>query len=355
MTDALTPYAAGLPADIDDEPGLTGAQKAAIVLASLSVEIAGPIVENMTDKELRAFAVAFSSLRSVAPDQLNAVASEFVSVVSGRLGELEAGSREAEKILKSLTDEPRANRVLKRAKAEEDADDVWSRLVDVDDDALAAFISGQKPSIAGVILGRIAPHKSAAVVGALEPEVSRAALMEIARRPSVPEATLEAIGQAIDEALLQPLARRADFSKGGAAVGEIVNFLPSQRREALLEALGLADPAIADAVRKVVLTFADLEKRLPPSAVPTVTREIDRSVLLEALLYGQKAAPATVEFIFANMSKRLGDELKEDMEGRPQLDDENGERAHREFTAAVRRLVGEGAFDLFEESTEEDD
>lgn len=343
------------------ESWFTQAHKAAIVLASLSAEAAASIVEEMSDDELRNFAKAFSELKTVSPQLLEAVAEEFLTAASDpEQSDLAGGSDEARRVLTIMAKEDRAERILADMGGGGDSA-VWPRVEKVEAEELAQYIQAQRLPIAATILSKLSYEKTAAILNLAEAEYSQKVLLEIARKkPSSPDA-MEAIANVLEEELLKAApaggdededededAPAAASPKGnaGAKVGEIINYLPGAKRDALLEHFKEADPEVGAEVRRAVLTFEELYTRMPASGATALLRDLDREILLKAIKFGETNAQETVEFLFGNISKRMVEQYKEELAEMETPSEEDGETAQREVTNTVRQLVNAGEFAL---------
>ena len=340
------------------ENWFTRSHKAAIVLASLSAEAAAAIVEEMSDDELRNFAKAFSELKTVSPQLLESVAEEFLSAASYEETDLAGGTDEARRVLTLMAKEERAERILADMGGGGESA-VWTRVEKVEDEELAQYVQAQRMPIAATILSKLSYEKTAAVLNLAEPEYAQKVLLEIARKkPSSPDA-LEAISNVLEEELLKAApgasgdeedgeepAPAAAKGNAGAKVGEIINYLPGVKRDALLEHFKEADPEVGAEVRRAVLTFEELYVRMPASGATALLRDLDREVLLKALKYGETNAQETVEFLFGNISKRMVEQYKEELAELETPSEEDGETAQREVTTVVRQLVNDGEFKL---------
>ncbi|WP_428408226.1 FliG C-terminal domain-containing protein [Hyphococcus sp.] len=346
--------------EIHMETWFTRAHKAAIVLASLSAEAAAEIVDEMSDDELRNFAKAFSELKTVSPQLLEAVAEEFLAAASSpEQTDLSGGSDEARRVLTMMAKEERAERILADMGGGGDSA-VWTRVEKVDDEVLAQYVQAQRMPIAATILSKLSYEKTAAVLNLADAEYSQKVLLEVARKkPSSPDA-IEAIANVLEEELLKPApgasaeeegdedapAAAAPKGNAGAKVGEIINYLPGVKRDALLEHFKQIDPEVGAEVRRAVLTFEELYTRMPASGATALLRDLDRDVLLKAIKYGEGNAPETVEFLFGNISKRMVEQYKEELAEMETPSEEDGEGAQREVTTTVRELVAAGEFKL---------
>ncbi len=345
------------------ENWFTKAHKAAIVLASLSAESAAAIVEDMSDNELRVFAKAFSELKSVSPQLLQAVAEEFIAEIGQEDNNLAGGPDEARRVLALMAQEERADRILSNMGGGGDSA-VWPRIEKLEDQELAEYIQAQRMPVAAAIISKLSHEKTASVLDIAEGDYAQRILLELARKQPPSGEALEAIANVLEEELLKS-SGAGDEDEGedgeepkpknnaGAAVGEIINYLPGAKRDALLEHFKAADPEIGAAVRKAILTFEELHARMPAAGATALLRDLDREVLLKAIKFGETNAQETVEFLFGNISKRMVEQYKEELAEMETPPETEGETAQREVTSAVRALVAQGEFKLIALQEEE--
>ena len=350
--------------DAHIETWFTKSHKAAIVLASLSAEAAAAIVDDMSDNELRVFAKAFSELKTVSPQTLQAVAEEFLAEVMHENHDLSGGADETRRVLGLLTQEERAERILSgvggSGGGEGASSAVWPRLEKIENERLAEYVQAQRMPIAAAILAKLSYEKAAGVLDLTEGDYHQKILLEIARKKPPSSEAIEAIANVLEDEFLKSAANAGDEEEGegeegeapkaknnaGAAVGEIINFLPGSKRDAFLEHAKAADPEIGAEVRKAVLTFEELHARMPASGATALLRDLDREVMLKAVKYGEVNAQETVEFLFGNISKRMVEQYKEELAEMETPNELDGEAAQREATSAVRALVSAGEFKL---------
>lgn len=326
-------------------PSLTQAHKAAVILAALSPETASAIVEEISDAHLRAFAIAFSDLKSVPAPLLQAVAQEFIAEVERSTSELAGGVAEAKRMLETLAESDRVNRILSELHGG-GSQSVWTRLAAVEAEQLLVYLSAQQTAIAATILSKLSFEQAAAVLAAAEPSFAHALLSTLSRGRTPTSEVLDAVASAVEEEFLKPLATAPATGGVNDIVGEIINFLPAGKRDAFLSHLDAEDKEIAAAVRKSVLTFEDLHLRLPETGAAALLRGADKETLLVALKAGKARAPETVAFLLANVSKRMADQYAEEMAAMPEVSEADGEAAQRALMKIVRRLAKDGEIKL---------
>lgn len=317
---------------------LSRSQKAAIVLASLSAETASTIVDDISDEQLRVFAKAFSELKSVPPNLLHTIAEEFVAEVERSGGSLAGGLAETRLVLGQLAEQERVDRILTDLTGEVGVS-VWKKIEVIDEQALLDYIIKQRSTIAAIILRNLNGDKCASILAMTDSEFSRSVLLEMSRMSPPSSDIIDMISDAIEKELLAPIAGKPALGDAGAIVGDIINNLPAEKRDELLEQLVEADQEIGNEVRKAVLTFEELHERLPGAAAPLLLREVDRDILMKALKYAGENAPQTLEFLLGNISKRMAEQYREELEEMAELNTDDGEKAQRQVTSVVKRLA----------------
>lgn len=335
------------PAPDAGKPRLSAAQKAAIVLASLPRETAAAIVAEVGDAHLKSFVRAVSEMKSVPAQARLAIAQEFIAEVLRRKEELPGGTTEAQRILSEITDPARVERVMSDSGgAKTDAGALWRQAAALPADRLCAYVRQQRPPAIAAILASLPPEKAAEVLAHGPAEFAKPAIAAIARFSAPDAETNEAIAAAVEHELLMSRDESGDAAVASEPATAIFDLLPSGLRDGLMAYLDAADAPMAAALRKTLMTFEQFPARLNESAVAALFRSADRDTLMRALKHGETSAPQTVEFLLGNISKRMADQLREDLAALAAPSLEEGEAAQRALIAALKRLQKSGEIKL---------
>ena len=343
----------GLPAPLGD--GLRASQKAALVLAALGPDLAGPIIERIDEKHLRAFAKAYAQMQKIPQSALTAVAQEFVGNLSSEdSGFIEGGFDATRDLLGNFLDSDNMMRLMDEIDAP-GAQSVWEKMERVSDDKLIEYISTQNPQLVAVILSRINVETASRLLDLMDTELAGDVVLRLTRPMDVKPHILRILEDTIERDFLAPMRKVVEKDRPGEMVGAMMNNVASKKREALLGVLTAQAPDVMTDVRKSMLTFDDLATRAPANAMPMVIKELEEDVFLKATKYGQENAPDCVEFIFANISQRMAQQYKEQMEEMKDFSTEEGEAAQAAFMSVLRKLVKQGEVELneIEEETPE--
>ena len=132
-------------------------------------------------------------------------------------------------------------------------------------------------------------------------------------------------------------------SAGGSKVAaELMNSVAKESESRIFEALEEHHPGLAEKIRDLMFTFEDVTK-LDNREVQTLLKDIPRDDLILAMKTASEELRAK---IFANVSSRAADILKEDMAALGPVKLKDVERAQANIITELRRLESEGKVTL---------
>lgn len=310
---------------------LSGAQKCAILLLLLEEAQAAELLRRLGAGEVRAVGEAMLTVAEIAPAVVDAVLDEFLARTR-TVETLDAQGREARARLNLALGTSRAGRVIEElgppAAVKRMAGLDW-----LDAAGVAGLLADEHPQVVAVVLAHLEAARAAAVLDALAEDVQADVVLRLAvLGPVAPDevAALEADLEA--KLVLRAKSHGAVRLAGAAFTAKLVNL--SSRQAALIAALASVDPGLAGAISESSFVFGDLAK-LAPRELQLVLREADQAVLVLAL---KGAAVSLRELVFAAMSSRAADQLRDELGGMGPVKKAEVAAAQTELCALVRRL-----------------
>ena len=129
----------------------------------------------------------------------------------------------------------------------------------------------------------------------------------------------------------------------------MLNVIDRATERSLLENLSREDPELVEEIRRLMFVFDDLNS-LGSKEIQTLLKNVDNSQWAMAL---KGANPELKEKILANMSKRAGDMLREEMEYLGPVKLSAVEHMQQQIVDIVRRLEDAGEITIHSDEQEE--
>jgi len=222
--------------------------------------------------------------------------------------------------------------------------DPWISIAGLDPELLLGVLeteSVESVEVAAVLLSKLKVSIAAELLGRLPGPRARKVAYAVSLTGAVDPEIVEKIGRALAEQLDAQPAKA--FETGPVErVGAILNFSPAATRDEVLSGLDEDDKVFAGAVRKAIFTFGNIPDRIDPRDVPKITKEIEQSVLVTALASASGPLEPAAEFILGAMSKRMAEQIREEMDELGAVKQAAGEAAMNEIVATIRKMEANG-------------
>lgn len=330
---------------------LSSREKAAVVVRLLLNEGADIPLEELPDPLQEKLTHQLGQMGLVDRVTLAAVAQEFADALDGVGLSFPHGLAGALDAVNGKIAPATAARLRKVAGVRQ-IGDPWQRLREVPPDQLAEMARAESTEVAAVMLSKLETATAAQVLGHLPGPTARQITYAVSKTANVTPEAVERIGWSLAAQLDQ--RPTLAFPDGpGARVGAILNQSAAATRDGLLTALDEEDAEFANAVRQSIFIFAHIPARIQPRDVPAILRGVDQPVLVTAMAGATtKEDAAAVEFMLANMSSRMADNLREEMADRGKVRQSEAEDAMAQIVGVIRALLDDGTITLVETDEE---
>jgi flagellar motor switch protein FliG len=348
------PALAALPGPVAAGGRLPLSRKAkAAIIVQLLLNEGSDVPLSALPEELQAeLTLLLGNMRYIDRDTLNQVVIEF----SGELesvglsfpGDMAGALSALEGKISART----AMRLRKEAGVRQTGDP-WERINKLEPEIIVELVTSESIEIAAVMMSKIDVTKAADVLARLPGDKARRISYAVSMTSGVTPDAVDRIGLSL-AAQLDAVAPKAFKARPDERLGAILNYSNTAVREELLEQLHQQDEGFAEAVRKAIFTFANIPQRLNTIDVPKITRDVPATVLATAIAAATtEEETATAEFLLANMSKRLGEGIREEAESLGTVKPKIGEKAMGAVVSAIRDLVAAGEIELLNPDEEE--
>ncbi len=323
-------------------------EKAAMLMIMLGKEYAANIFKYLSEEEIEQLTLGITSMRRVEPEIKEQVINEFMQMCIAQKYISEGGIDYARDILDRAFGTESANELILRLSSTLRVKP-FDFIRKADSSQVLNFIQNEHPQTIALILSYIDPKHSAQILSTLPLETQTSVIARIANMGiTSPEYIKET--ERILEKKLSALNFGDTTSAGGIdSLVKILNSVDRGTERHLLEALEETDAELAEEIRKRMFVFEDIVK-LTGQAIQRVLKEIDNHDLVVAL----KGATSEVEKVINdNISKRLQEMIKEDMEVLGPVRVRDVEEAQQKIVNVIRMLDDNGEIIILREGEEE--
>lgn len=312
-------------------------EKAAVLMITMGKERAAKIYKYLSEEEIEQLTLAITTMRRVDPEVKESVVDEFLQMCIARKYISEGGIDYAREILAKAFGEEKTNDLIDKLSSSLRVKP-FDFVRKADSTQVLNFIQNEHPQTIALILSYIDPRHSAQILSALPLDKQTSVIARIANMGSTsPEFIKET--ERVLEKKLSTLNFGDQTSAGGIdSLVSILNSVDRGTERHLLEALEESDAELVEEIRKRMFVFEDVVK-LGNQAIQRVLKEIDNRDLAVAL---KGSSGEVAKVIFDNISNRLQEMIKEDMEFMGPIRVRDVEEAQQKIVNVIRQLDDAG-------------
>ncbi|MBB6694752.1 flagellar motor switch protein FliG [Cohnella xylanilytica] len=316
---------------------LSGRQKAAILLITLGPDVSAQVFKHLRDEEIEQLTLEIANVRKVDNAEKETILSEFHQICVAQEYLTQGGITYAKEILEKALGSQKASDILHRLTAT-----LQVRPFDfarkAEPTQILNFIQNENPQTIALVLSYLLPEQSSAVLSSL-PQDKQA---DVARRIALMDSTSPEVIAQVERVLEQKLSATVtqDYTNAGGieAIVQILNGVDRGTERTILDSLEIQDPELAEEIKKRMFVFEDIVN-LDNRSIQRIIRDIENADLQLAL---KVASEEVREAIFRNMSKRMAETFKEEMEYMGPVRLRDVEEAQTRIVATIRRLEEAG-------------
>ena len=318
---------------------LTGSQKVAIVLLSLSDENATRIFSLMSEDEITDISHAMSHLGAVSPEVIDSVMDQLAGGLTGDsmfLGNLHSTERLLEKIL----DKDRVSALMDEIRGPQGRN-TWEKLANVNEELLALYFRNEHPQTAALVLSKISPDHAAKVLSNLPDGFAFEIISRILSIGSVKKEVLERVERTLRAEFIRSVGKTQKYDSF-EMLAEIFNNLDRNSESKFMTMLEANLPDAAAKIKDMMFTFDDLIK-IDSKGIQRLLRDVEKSRLTLAL----KGAPDEVKnVLFSSMSQRAAKIIEEDLMALGSVRVKDVDAARGDVVAVAKKLIEAGEIDV---------
>jgi flagellar motor switch protein FliG len=316
---------------------LTGPEKAVLFILSLEEAVAAPIVAELSEADLRKLRAVASTMHEVPSGSLDDMFRDFLKRSSSAVAVPRGGLPYLRRLSAGAFGEARAREMF-----EDGVTSPLARLEAAPPDAVASLLEKEPPQLVASILARIDPKVAASIVACMPQDRQNIIIAHVSQMTELPAKVVEDVAHALASELPTDDAATLISVDGIGKAAEMLNAAGKEASTQILREIEERDAALATEIRQAMFTFDDLA-RVEARSMRTLLRDVPTERLTLAL----KGAPdAVLDAVYAGLSSRAADLIKDDMELLGKVRKSEVDAARREVVETALRLESDGTIDL---------
>lgn len=322
---------------LSKEIKITPEQKAAAIVVSLGVEKASKVYKYLTEDEIERITIEVAKLGLLPQETTEEVLDEFYKSCMTQKVVTEGGMEYAKSVLEKAFGEDVASSLLGKVQKSLKSRD-FSFLSKYDDKTIFSLLHNERPQVIALVLSYIDSDRAARIIAEL-PEKRRISVVEaVARMDSAAPEAMKIVEGEIETKLSSVMT--TDYTKIGGIdyIAEVMNYIDRGNEKYIFDELGKKDADLVDEIRKKMFVFEDIIN-MDSMSIQRFIREIDQ----KDLVYAIKGANSDVaNVIFANMSTRMTESIKSELEITTNVRVKDVEEAQQRIVGVIRALEEKG-------------
>ncbi len=320
----------------DDYRSLSGPEKAAILILSLSEDQTSSLFSHMDDEEILELSQIISGLGKIGPNVVERLFIDFTEQMTSTNALVGSQDSTERLLVKSGLSTDKIDLIMEEIRGPAGRT-MWEKLGNVNEEILANFLQKEYPQTVAVVLSKVASDHAARVLGILPEGFALEVVNRMLKMETVQKEILEEVEKTLRKEFMSNLARtqRRDSHE---LMAEIFNNMERAVEGRFMEQLEQVEPDAAEKIRSLMFTFEDL-LNIDSQSMQTVIRAVDKEKLPIAL----KGATDTLkDLFFDNMSERAAKIMKEDMAAMGPVRLKDVEEAQQYIVTVTKDLESRG-------------
>lgn len=317
---------------------LTGKQKAAILLISLGPDVSAEVYKHLSEEEVERLSLEISTIQKVDSDLKESIVEQFHQIALAQQYISQGGVGYAKTVLEKAFGNQEATNIMNRLTSS-----LQVRPFDfarkADPNQVLNFIQNEHPQTIALVLSYLEPEQAGQILSSLEEEVQADIASRIATMDSTPPDIITEIEHVLEKNISTSLTEDYTQTGGIQSVVEVLNEVDRSTERTILDTLEIQNPELAEEIKKRMFIFDDIVI-LDNRAIQRIIREVDNQDLKLSL---RVASEEVKDVIFQNMSQRMVETFKEEMEFMGPVRLRDVEEAQTRIVGTIRRLdeIGE--------------
>ena len=316
---------------------LTNMERSAALIMSLDEDSAAEVFKFLSAQEIQQLSATITNMPQVTQEQMAKTLEEFHADSEQFSAVNLLSTDHIRSVLVKALGQERASSLLEDIYESSGQNNGIETLNLMEPPLVAEMIRDEHPQIIATIMVHLERHQASQILEHFSDTLRNDVLLRIATFSGVQPAALQELTEVLSNMLSGQNLKRSKMG-GIRTAAEILNLMPGQQEEQVLEAVRNHDESLAQQIIDEMFVFENLVG-LEDRSIQLLLKEIDNETLVTAL----KGSPeAIIQKFLQNMSQRAAEMLRDDMEARGPVRVSQVEAEQKSILQTVRRLADSG-------------
>ncbi|MAT68371.1 MAG: flagellar motor switch protein FliG [Planctomycetaceae bacterium] len=326
---------------------MSDVHKAAVLLTSLPEDDAALLLARLDPKQVEAVSIEIARLKSVSADEEEQVILAFAESNPGSCSSSGGGLDRARNLVQKALGKQAGDTLENIRHSIEAVPFAFLRQVDAQN--VLTYVIDEHPQTIALILSHLPPATSSSILSELPVDRQLSVVQRIANMGQTNPEIIQEVERGLERRMASVMSTSFENAGGVTAVAEMLNVADRATERTLLENLNHDDPELVEEIRRLMFVFEDVTK-FDDKQIQTVLKNVENSQWAVAL---KGASRELKEKVFANMSKRAADMLREEMDYMGPVKLSVVEQKQQEIVDIIRNLEDTGEIELNKGNEEE--
>ena len=337
MATETTPMAENSPGK-DDEVLTDIRSKAALVVISLGADRASQIYKYLNEQDIEDLTYEVAKLGRTTNSQVESTLDEFYKLCLTHKMMTDGGLDYARNVLEKAFGESTASNLLEKVSKTLQSKP-FNFFMKGDPQALLSLLQNERPQVIALIMAYMDPQQAAQILENLSDEKRIAVVEGMANMDRVSPEAIAIVEEEMKRKFATIITSEDNMSLGGIDyVADMMNNIDRSTERKIFDQLSKSNPELAQDIRDKMFVFENILD-MDDRSVQRFVRDLE----VKDIVYALKTASEEMKTIFFNnMSKRMADSVRGDMEVTSNIRLKEVEEAQQRIVNVIRNLEEQG-------------
>ena len=322
-----------------EEDLLTDAKsKAALVVVSLGADRASQIYKYLSEQDIEDLTFEVAKLGKTNNSQVEATLDEYYKLCLTHKMMTDGGLDYARNVLEKAFGESTARNLLEKVSKTLQSKP-FNFFMKGDPKALLSLLQNERPQVIALIMAYMDPEQAAKVLEQLPDEKRILTVESMARMDRVSPEAIAIVEEEMKRKFATIITSEDNTNVGGIDyVADMMNHIDRSSERKIFEELDKKNPDLSQSIREKMFVFENILD-MDDRSVQRFVRECESKDVVYAL---KTASDDMKSIFFKNMSKRMAETVRSDLEITTNIRLKDVEEAQQRIVNTIRKLEEQG-------------